>query len=92
MVCTSLEAAHAAVVQLVEDFAASEAHYLFPSYSEAQARISYIDKLWQALGWDVTHEHQKNPYAQEVKVEDPQKIASSHGQRRLGNPKRRDPG
>ena len=56
MVCTSLETAHAAVVQLVEDFAASEAHYLSPGYSEAQARLSFIDKLWQALGWDVTHE------------------------------------
>ena len=77
MACTSLETAHAAVVQLVEDFAASEAHYLSPGYSEAQARVSFIDKLWQALGWDVTHEHQKNPYAQEVKVEDPQKIAGS---------------
>ena len=77
MVCTSLETAHAAVCQLVHDFAASEAHYLSPGYSEAQARISYIDKLWQALGWGVTHDHQKNPYAQEVKVEDPQRIAGS---------------
>ncbi len=77
MVCTSLEAAHAAVVGLVTDFAASEAHYLSPGYSEAQARVSFIDKLWMALGWDVHHDHQKNPYAQEVKVEDPQKIAGS---------------
>jgi len=77
MVSTSLETAHAAVVELVHDFAAGEAHYLSPGYSEAQARISYIDKLWQALGWDVTHQHQKNPYAQEVKVENPQKIAGS---------------
>ena len=77
MVCTSLESAHAAVVDLVNDFAASEAHYLSSGYSEAQARVSFIDKLWMALGWDVHHEHQKNPYAQEVKVEDPQKIAGS---------------
>ena len=79
MVCTSLETAHAAVVHLVEDFAASEAHYLSPGYSEAQARLSFIDKLWMALGWDVTHAQQKNPYAQEVKVEDPQKIAGRAG-------------
>jgi hypothetical protein len=77
MVCTSLEDAHAAVVQLVQDFADNEAHYLSPNYSEAQARLSFIDKLWQALGWDVSHELQKNPYAQEVKVEDPQKILGS---------------
>lgn len=77
MVSTSLESAHAAVVELVRDFAANEAFYLSPGYSEAQARVSFIDKLWMALGWDVHHEHQKNPYAQEVKVEDPQKIAGS---------------
>lgn len=78
MVCTSLETAHAAVVQLVHDFAASEAHYLAPGYSEAQARQDFIDKLWMALGWDVAHQHQKNPYAQEVKVEDPQKIQGAN--------------
>lgn len=77
MVSTSLESAHAAVVELVTDFAAAEDHYLSPGYSEAQARVRFIDKLWRALGWDVHHEHQKNPYAQEVKVEDPPKIAGS---------------
>ena len=77
MVCSSLATAHAAVVALVHDFAAQEAHYLSPGYSEAQARLSFIDKLWAALGWDVNHEQQKNPYAQEVKVEDPQKIGGS---------------
>ncbi len=77
MICTSLESAHAAVIQLVEDFSDGEVHYLSPGYSEAPARVSFIDKLWMALGWDVHHEHQKNPYAQEVKVEDPQKIAGS---------------
>ncbi len=77
MVCSSLATAHAAVVALVHDFAAQEAHYLSPGYSEAQARLSFIDKFWTALGWDVNHEHQKNPYAQEVKVENPQKIGGS---------------
>ena len=77
MVCDSLESAHAAVVQLVNDFAENEAHYLSSTYSEAQVRLSFINKLWMALGWDVTHQQQKNPYAQEVKVEDPQKILGS---------------
>jgi hypothetical protein len=40
-----------------------------PGYSEAQARLSFIDKFWTALGWDVTHSVQKNPYEQEVRVE-----------------------
>ncbi len=79
MLCTTLETAHAAVCKLVEDFSENEPHYLAANYSEAQARVSFIDKLWQALGWDVTHEQQRNPYAQEVKVEDPQKI---HGHSR----------
>ena len=74
MPCHSLESAHAAVCQLSEN----EAHYLSPGYSEAQARISFIDKLWQSLGWDVAHQQQKNPYAQEVKVEDPQKILGAN--------------
>ncbi|MEO7933881.1 MAG: hypothetical protein ABIT76_12055 [Chthoniobacterales bacterium] len=78
MLCHDLDSAHAAVCQLIADFSANEVHYLSPSYSEAQARISFIDKLWQALGWDVTHQLQKNPYAQEVKVEDPQKIAGAN--------------
>ncbi|MEK0449504.1 MAG: hypothetical protein RL088_1772 [Verrucomicrobiota bacterium] len=80
MLCNTLETAHAAVCKLVHDFAENEAHYLSPGYSEAQARVSFIDKLWQALGWDVTHQQQRNPYAQEVKVEDPQKI-SGHSRR-----------
>src|SRR5581483_6446261 len=29
----------------------------------------FIDKFWIALGWDVNHETQKNPFEQEVKVE-----------------------
>ena len=77
MICNSLESAHDAVLQLIEDFAAGEDHYLSPAYSEAQVRISFIDKFWTALGWDVYHEEQKNPYAQEVRVEDPQKIAGA---------------
>ena len=40
-----------------------------PSYSEAQARMDFIDKFWIALGWDVNHDNQTNPYEQEVKVE-----------------------
>lgn len=62
-------AAHAIVKQLVEDFAANEQTYLEAKYSEAQARLDYIDKFWIALGWDVNHEREKNPYEQEVKVE-----------------------
>ena len=44
MLCTTLETAHTAVCKLVHDFAENEAHYLASGYSEAQARVSFIDK------------------------------------------------
>lgn len=55
--------------QLVSIFNENEGKYLSPGYSEAQARLDFIDKLWIALGWDVNHETQTDPYKQEVKVE-----------------------
>jgi type I restriction-modification system DNA methylase subunit len=57
------------VKQLVTVFHHSEEQYLSSKHSEAQARKDFIDKFWIALGWDVNHEHQTNPYEQEVKVE-----------------------
>jgi hypothetical protein len=57
------------VKQLVADFRANEKFYLSPQYQEREARRDFIDKFWIALGWDVNHETQKNPFEQEVKVE-----------------------
>jgi len=65
----SLEEAFDAVAVLVKNFAESESHYLSATYSEAQVRKDFIDKLLWALGWDVNHDIQKNPYQQEVTVE-----------------------
>lgn len=65
----SFGAAFERVEQLVSDFSKNEKHYLSSDYLEAQARLDFIDKFWIALGWDVNHERQKNPYEQEVKVE-----------------------
>ncbi len=61
--------AFARVKELAENFQAGEQRYLESSYSESQARIDFIDKFWIALGWDVNHERERNPYEQEVKVE-----------------------
>jgi predicted type IV restriction endonuclease len=66
---TNFEAAFARVKQLVADFRANEKFYLSPEYQEQEARRDFIDKFWLALGWDVNHETQKNPFEQEVKVE-----------------------
>jgi len=57
------------VKQLVADFQANENFYLSPQYQEQEARHDFIDKFWIALGWDVNHDTQKNPFEQEVKVE-----------------------
>jgi type I restriction-modification system DNA methylase subunit len=56
---------------LCATFAAGESRYLSPPYQEAEVRKDFIDKLFIALGWDVNHDRQTNPYEQEVKVESP---------------------
>jgi len=66
---TGFDAAFARVQQLAADFQANEKFYLSPAYQEAEARRDFIDKFLLALGWDVNHDTQKNPYEQEVKVE-----------------------
>lgn len=57
------------VKALVLDFEKNKNHYFSSKYQEAEVRKDFIDKFWIALGWDVNHDHQKNPYEQEVKVE-----------------------
>ncbi|MDQ5844872.1 MAG: N-6 DNA methylase [Acidobacteriota bacterium] len=57
------------VKELVSIFSQNEERYLSPGYFEAQSRLDFIDKFWIALGWDVAHENQTDPYKQEVKVE-----------------------
>ncbi|MET0465637.1 MAG: N-6 DNA methylase [Chitinophagaceae bacterium] len=69
MIPQSFNEAFERVSHLASVFKENEHQYLAPSYSEAQARIDFIDKFWVALGWDVNHERQTNPYEQEVKVE-----------------------
>lgn len=57
------------VKELVDIFQENESVYLGPRYGEADARKDFIDKFWIALGWDVNHEQQTDPYKQDVKVE-----------------------
>lgn len=66
---SEFDQAHATVLALVADFAAHESRYLAPDYQEAELRKDFLDKFFIALGWDVNHDTQKNPYEQEVKVE-----------------------
>lgn len=66
---TNLESASSIVHALVEDFGLHRAGYIATGYSETDVRQDYLNKFFTALGWDVAHERQKNPFQQEVKVE-----------------------
>src|ERR1022692_3105763 len=79
MSVSAFEQACENVSKLAARFQANEASYLSPNYQEAEVRKDFIDKLFIALGWDVNHDEQTNPYEQEVKVERP---VSAAGQRR----------
>jgi len=57
------------IQELVQTFESKKQYYLSSRYHEAEARKDFIDKFFIALGWDVNHEQQTNPYEQEVKVE-----------------------
>jgi adenine-specific DNA-methyltransferase len=69
MSARSFENAFTRVRGLVATFRSNEKYYRSASFSEADARKDFIDKFWIAVGWDVNHERQTNPYEQEVKVE-----------------------
>ncbi len=64
----------------MNDFREHEKAYLAPTYQESQVRQDFIDKYFTALGWDVSHQRQKNPYEQEVKIEN--KVSTQGSQRR----------
>ncbi|MEK6650015.1 MAG: type IIL restriction-modification enzyme MmeI, partial [Bacteroidota bacterium] len=72
-----MEHSHLLIRQLVADFEAQKSHYLSPGYQESQVRQDFIDKFFAALGWDVTHERQKNPFSQEVQIENKVRMAGS---------------
>ena len=75
--------AHTKVCELIEHFSKyAKAKYLQPSYQEAETRKDFIDPLLKALGWDIDHEHQRNPYEQEVKVEKSVTTNNAHAQKR----------
>lgn len=70
------------VQRLITSFEAGINHYLSPNYQEAEVRKEYIDKFFTALGWDVNHDEQKNPFEQEVKIEKAQRQQGALGQKR----------
>ena len=72
-----MQKAFETIKQLVANFKAQESAYLSPGYQESQIRQDFIDKFFTALGWDVTHNVQMNPYQQEVHIENKVHMAGS---------------
>ena len=75
----TFEEAFERVKLLGREFDANKAHFLSPNYQEPEVRKDFIDKLLIALGWDVNHDSQTNPFEQEVKVE---RGVTMHGSQR----------
>lgn len=79
---TAFEQAHARVCELIDRFEKHASAYMQPDYQEAEARKDFIDPLFKALGWDVDHEREHNPYEQEVKVERGVSVYNARAQKR----------
>jgi adenine-specific DNA-methyltransferase len=79
---TNCQTAHQEITKLIQDFENNFNHYTSPSYKEQEVREDFINKFWIALGWDVNHTYQKNPFQQEVKIEKGQRQNESNTQKR----------
>ncbi|MEY2830122.1 MAG: hypothetical protein RIQ33_1980, partial [Bacteroidota bacterium] len=79
---TPFDKAFEDVKLLVKKFESNYQHYMSATYSESEARQDFIDDFFMALGWDVTHRYQTNPYEQEVKIERSQKQQNESARKR----------
>lgn len=57
------------VLELVENFEAEE-HNIRKYYTEEDIKVNFINKLFEALGWDVNNKCNKPPDQREVRFED----------------------
>jgi adenine-specific DNA-methyltransferase len=64
-----------AVKGLATQFSQNLPLYLSAGYQEAEVRKYFLDKFFKALGWDVDHEQNSDPYKREVRIEKPEKKA-----------------
>src|SRR5215213_781394 len=69
MASSAYEDSFNSVSKISSEFKANESFYLSAKYQESEARQDFIDKLWAALGWDVYHQKNINPYEREVRIE-----------------------
>jgi len=78
---TNFEKAFKDVQELAKSFQDNFDYYKQSTYQEAEVRKDFIDPFFIALGWDVNHDLQKNPYKQEVKVEKSQTQVGGAGKK-----------
>ncbi len=69
MIAKTFTESFIAVQKLVETFHKDINEYLKPKYQEAEVRQDFLDKFFVALGWDVYHQENQNPYEREVRIE-----------------------
>lgn len=63
------DSAFRSISKLSERYLQYESQFRSTGYLESQIRLDFLDAFWIAMGWDVRHENQVNPYRQEVRVE-----------------------
>ena len=68
------EQAKEKIKELVERFRNHRAEYHTPDYNETKTRIGFINPLFQALGWDVSHDEDRMEEYREVIHEDKIKV------------------
>ena len=65
----SFDEAYQTVKKLVQDFKDGSARYMRADYKEQAVRVDFIDPFFEALGWDVNHKEQRDPFKREVEAE-----------------------
>ncbi len=65
----SIGAFQESLAKLIRKFEADKGHYLSKDYSEAQARIDFLNPFFKTLGWDVENEAGLPHHERECRVE-----------------------
>lgn len=73
------------LASLVENFNRHRAHYLSTDYNEAEVRVEFIDRFFDALGWDVDNHAGLGPREREVVREKSETSGRSDYQFRLND-------
>ena len=69
MIAKTFDEAYDIVKKLVLDFEEGSARYMRTDYKEQAVRVDFIDPFFEALGWDVNHKIQRDPFKREVEAE-----------------------